>query len=72
MTFQLKEEMLSAYQQLKALCLQLHRGVENNNKAAIQSESDFIHSCIEVGIIFSILCFYNYFVIHFHTFFQKI
>ena len=43
--------MLSAYQQLKALCLQLHRGVENNNKAAIQSESDFIHSCIEVGII---------------------
>ena len=51
LTFQLKEEMLSAYQQLKALCLQLHRGVENNNKAAIQSESDFIHSCIEVGII---------------------
>ena len=42
--------MLSAYQQLKALCLQLHRGgnkrhLSNNyNKSLENTECDFVHS----------------------------
>ena len=54
--FQLKEEMLSAYQQLKALCLQLHRkqgssnNTTNNNKSSLvadlseASSADFVQN----------------------------